>query len=174
MWSAAKYEVGDYVALLSNDFIIDDIYNILGEIKADGSRNIGKVIAKEEYCLIVQHGGEKKTGRYDAMALGYVLVRINPDSTNKSGVLGSNPKKVGIIVDWDNFQTGKAVTVKSGSTDKAYNTSVYDPSDLIFEVNTVRTVPTEYYAALTGGGRKRTTLRRNRVKRYFTRMAKRV
>lgn len=174
MWAAQKYVEGDYVALLSNDFIMDDFTNILGKINVDGSRNIGKVIGNQDRCVVVQYGGEKRKGEYDPITLGFVLVRIHPDTANKSGVLGSNPKKVGIIVDWDNFQKGNSVTVRSGNAEKTYQTSIYDPSDLIFEITTVRTVPTEYFAIQTAGSVKRKTIRRNRIKRYLTRVINRV
>ena len=170
MWDPIKFEVGDYVALLSNDFIIDDFHNPLGKINPDGSRNIGRVINKYENCVVVQRGGEKKTGIYDPIALGYIFVRIHPDTQNKTGSLGTNPNKVGVIVDWDNFATGNTISVRSGGVTVP---TPYAPSDLIFEVSNVKKFTSNYFASQTGGA-KRSTLRRNRIKRYLTRVMKRV
>ena len=171
------FKDGDYVALIDNEYSVYDILeDVLGGVKTDKSRNIGKVIGNHNNCYKVQYGGEAKVGNYDPLSIGHIAVYLYALSQNKTGCLGSNTKKAGIIIDWDNYCKGNNITVQTAGPTGLPITSVYSPNDLIFEVRDPKSgrIPPEYSLPSSGGGKKRTTVRRNRIQRYFTRVIKRV
>jgi hypothetical protein len=165
---SVPYSIGDYVALISNDYNISDpVFDNLGTVNADGTRNIGRVVGSDKFCVKVQFGGEKRIANYDPLSLGFIIVHLAPDAVTKNGVLSETKiSNVGVIMDWDNYGTGNNVTVKSIANPT--QTTVYPKSDLIFDVNEFKNISFK-----TSGGR-RITQRRDRVKRFLTRFAKRV
>ena len=153
-------KVGDYVVLIDDTYLVNVGNNVLGKA---ASKNVGKIVAVENYCVKVEFGSQGNIGIYDPVSLAYVYVKLAPNS-KQTGVLGAaGSGKLGSIVNWSDFGKGDTVEVSSGGKKSSYSVN-----EVLFITALIRMPP-----QFSGG--KRVTLRKGKnLKQYYTRILKRV
>lgn len=154
-------KVGDYVMIANDAYLVNVGNNVLGSA---ASKNVGKVVAVEEYCVKVQFGGESNIGTYDPLSLAFVYAQLSPTTSFQKGALGkSDDEVIGLIIDWPEYGKGLTVEVQNPQTKTK---SHYQVADLVFQVSYVRIISEKT------GGQRRTLRNPKRLKSFTARLRK--